>query len=317
MSNKADEQPGDAGHLSVLPAARWMALREEHQQQVHELTKNHRRRRRSAELHPVWDFMFSYYPVSPGKLSHWHPGAGTWLDMENTGEMAKVASEEKQHLLPHYKDHYVQRGTVWGLDLQRHWDDRGKSITYIHRLLSLTKQRPPQLGCFGLHEWAMVYRDTPRHPEPLRLGAEGTNQMVENSQLKCTHIDAFRFFTPQAAPRNQLRPTRETQTELEQPGCLHATMDVYKWATKLGPLLPGELWLRTFALACDVRVLDMEASPYDLQEWGFAPVKIEEPAGRAEYVRRQQELMRRGQALRGEILDILEEAFPHLRTPSS
>jgi len=60
MSSKTDEQPGDTGHLSVLPAARWMALRDEHQQQVHKLTKNHRQRRRSAERHPVWDFMFSY-----------------------------------------------------------------------------------------------------------------------------------------------------------------------------------------------------------------------------------------------------------------
>ena len=61
----------------------------------------------------------------------------------------------------------------------------------------------------------------------------------------------------------------------------------------------------------------MEASPYDLREWGFAPVKIEEPAGRAEYVRRQRELMERGQALRAEIIGILESYFSQLRPVSS
>ena len=101
--------------------------------------------------------------------------------------------------------------------------------------------RPGQFGCFGLHEWAMVYR-TPehRHEVPLRLGQAGTDAVVEQGELRCTHIDAFRFFTPEAVPRNRLAPTRESQPHLEQPGCLHAGMDVYKWAMKLGPLVPGE-----------------------------------------------------------------------------
>ncbi len=126
--------------------------------------------------------------------------------------------------------------------------------------------------------------------------------MVEASQLKCTHFDAYRFFTDAAAPRNAHTPTRDSQPQLEQPGCLHATMDLYKWATKLGPLIPGELWLDCFELACDVRRLDMEASPYDLREWGFEPVRIETPAGRAEYVARQKGLMERGQGLRKRLL---------------
>lgn len=300
---------------TLLTVPEWTTLRNEHRQRVAELTGDARARRSRGERHPVWDFMFNYYPVSPGKLARWHPGAGTWLEMETDARGSEGASG-KIDLLPRHKDHYVQRGNAWGLDVERHWEDRGKSIQFIHRLLRNTKQRPPQLGCFGLHEWAMVYRDAPRHPEPLRLGAEGTNQVVEAGQLKCTHIDAFRFFTDDAVPRNELRPTRDTQLDLEQPGCLHATMDVYKWATKLGPLIPGELWLRTFELACDVRELDMQASPYDLQEWGFAPVRIEEPSGRAEYVRRQQDLMVRGQALRGEIIDILEDCFPQLAPAS-
>ena len=298
----------------MLPREKWMHLREQHQQRTRELTGAHLERRRHGERHPVWDFMYSYYPTTPGKLSHWHPGAGVALEIGGDADL--LASGKKNSLLPHYKDHYLHRRGAWVLDLRRHWEDRGTTIAYIHRLLRLTMGRAPQLGCFGLHEWAMVYRDTPRHPEPLRLGAEGTNAVVEAGNLVCTHIDAFRFFTPAAAPRNALQPTRDSQPAMEQPGCLHATMDLYKWATKLGPLLPGELWLRTFKLACDVRQLDMEASPYDLRAWGFQPVKIEEPAGRAEYVRRQKALAERGQALRAEILGMLESAYPHLAESS-
>ena len=301
----------------ILSHAEWTAQREKHVRKVEELTAAARERRTRGERHPVWDFMFSYYPVTPGKLAHWHPGIGVALEIENHAEGAESASIKKTAELPKHKDHYVEREGTWTLDPEKHWADRGKSIGYIHRLLALTLQRPPQLGCFGLHEWAMVYKDAPRHPEPLRLGAEGTDAVVDQGQLKCTHFDAYRFFTERAVPLNELSPARESQHELEQPGCLHATMDVYKWATKLGPVIPGDLWLRTFELACDVRILDMEASPYDLREWGFSPVKIEEPAGRAEYVRRQRELMECGQALRAEIIGILESYFSQLRPVSS
>jgi len=125
---------------------------------------------------------------------------------------------------------------------------------------------------------------------------------VEAHDLRCTHIDAFRFFTPDAVPRNRFAPTRETQPALEQPGCLHAGMDVYKWAMKLGPLVPGELLLDAFELARDIRWLDMQASPYDMRPWGAEPVAIETPEGKAEYVRRQRGFAERANVLRREVL---------------
>ena len=39
----------------------------------------------------------------------------------------------------------------------------------------------------------------------------------------------------------------------EQPGCLHANMDLYKWAFKLAPFAPAELVADCFALARDIR----------------------------------------------------------------
>ncbi len=79
-------------------------------------------------------------------------------------------------------------------------------------------------------------------------------------------------------------------------------MDVYKWAMKLGPLVPGELLLDTFELARDIRLLDMQASPYDMRPWGAEPVRIETPDGKAEYVRRQRAFAERSNALRARVL---------------
>jgi hypothetical protein len=157
----------------------------------------------------------------------------------------------------------------------------------------------------------MVYRDREtRHPVPLRLGADGTDAVVEAHPIRCTHFDAFRFFTPSAVPRNRLQPTRETQPELEQPGCLHAGMDLYKWAYKLSPATPGELVADCFELAVEIRELDMRASPYDLSAHGFAPVLIETPEGKAEYVAAQRGFAERGAVLRHRLLEVCDSLVP-------
>ncbi|MGL1409555.1 hypothetical protein ACSTIX_23730, partial [Vibrio parahaemolyticus] len=75
--------------------------------------------------------------------------------------------------------------------------------------------RPAQFGCFGLHEWAMAYRtEDVRHAVPLRLGSDGTDAVVESHDLKCTHFDAFRFFTPDAVPRNRTALSRDLQIDV-------------------------------------------------------------------------------------------------------
>lgn len=289
-----------AHEVTVLPRADWLARQEAHRRRVDELTHAHQVRRQQGQRHPVWDFLFTYYPVTPGKLKKWHPGAGTALE---------IAPDEPAENLPQVKDFYRRLGDAWVLDVAAWRARRGDTARFIQRLLRATQNRPAVLSCFGLHEWAMVYRDTPRHPEPLRLGAEKTNEVVEAHELKCTHYDAFRFFTESSAPKNANQLTRSSQDLFEQPGCLHAGMDLYKWATKLGPLIPGELWVDCFELARDLRQLDMEASPYDLREWGFSPVRIETPEGKAEYVRRQRALADRAQGLRAQLLRHLDWAL--------
>lgn len=48
----------------------------------------------------------------------------------------------------------------------------------------------------------------------------------------------------------------------------------------------------------DVRELDMQASPYDLADLGYAPVPIESPERKADYARRQRGLSERAAPLR-------------------
>ena len=275
----------------LLSRDAWRAREEAHRSRADALTSAHRERARRGETHPVWDFLFTYYSYRPSRLRRWHPGAGV--------ELAEAAAEREGWRW------YVHGETPGGLrpDSAAFAAEKPDLARLIERMLHLPAARPAQLGCFGLHEWAMVYRQSRhRHPVPLRLGQDGTDAVVEAHELRCTHFDAFRFFTPEAVPRNLTPLTREKQAANEQPGCLHAGMDVYKWAIKLGPLVPGELLLDAFELARDIRLLDMEAAPYDLSDWGVEPVRIETPEGKALYARRQRVFAERGNALRAEIL---------------
>ena len=152
-------------------------------------------------------------------------------------------------------------------------------------ILECTQARSPVLNCFGFHEWAMLYRPegSPapnRHQTlPLRLSQGHINRVVEDrSPLKCTHFDAFRFFAPEAQPLNALPLSRSLQMDHEQPGCVHATMDLFKAAMKLSPWIPSELVADCFALARDARVLDMRASPYDLSDFHLTRAG-QEPVG--------------------------------------
>jgi hypothetical protein len=91
----------------------------------------------------------------------------------------------------------------------------------------------------------------------------------------------------------------------DNPACLHVGMDLYKWAMKLTPLVPSALVLDCFEHARATRVLDMEASPYDVRPLGYGAVPIETSRGKAEYVRRQRELAARADVLRERLLDVL------------
>lgn len=279
--------------MSVAPEV-WRAREASHVERADALASAHVLRRSRGEKHPVEDFLWEYYALRPATLRRWHPGAG----------VALAKAEERAGWRFHRR---VDGGVE--LDVAAYLEARGSAVRRMRDLLAATASRPAQWGCFGLHEWAMVYRaDSVRHALPLRLGAAGTNAVIEALQLRCTHYDAFRFFTPDAVPRNAGVPTREGQVATEQPGCLHATMDCLKWCLKLGPGVPGEVLLDAFELALAARVLDMRASPYDVSGLGFAAIRVETPEGRAAYVREQRGIAERGAAMRerlGAVCDAL------------
>ena len=187
-------------------------------------------------------------------------------------------------------------------------------VESVHRLLAATASRPPTLGCFGLHEWAMVYRSEDiRHAWPLRLGSAGTDVVVDSHRIGCSHFDAFRFFTPAARPLNTLQPASHDRPSFEQPGCLHAGMDLYKHSFRLSPLISSDLVADAFELAWDIRVLDMRAAPYDFtgvvldpagEEW--TPVRIETPEGKREYVDAQRAFAERGAPIRQALIEECE-----------
>ena len=248
----------------------WQPRKAAHEARVDGWTAGYLARASVGEVHPVEDFLFTYYSHRPAKLRRWSPGAGV--------ELA-------------------------GWPGPQPWlDPAPDRVRWILDVLERTAGRAPVFGCFGLHEWAMVYRDETRHDVPLRLGPEGSAAVVEGQALVCTHHDAFRFFTPAARPRNAHQPRREDQLQLEQPGCLHANMDLYKWSFKLSPWVPAELVADCFDLARRIRVLDMCASPYDLSAYGFEPVRIETSEGRSAYQSQQRSFAREAAELRDRLL---------------
>ena len=281
--------------MKVLAKERWRRRAEEHRARVGAELADVVWRRDRGLKHPVDDFLFHYYNLRPGHLARWHPGVGVRL--QGADEFVG-------------RPFYSAEASAVQFDAAAFLAKRGGTVGTAQELLSATASRPPRFGCFGMHEWAMVYRLQPgetRHPYlKLRFPPEEVARIVEQVGCRCSHFDAFRFFTEPAKPLNTLQPSRETQPELDQPGCLHVNMDLYRWAGKLSPAVGSELLLETFVLAREIRVVDMQASAYDLREWGYEPIKVETAEGRSEYAARQRAFAERAAPLRHRLLEVIE-----------
>jgi len=278
---------------TVLDEATWRARAGEHAARVDAFVAPHLARRGSAVKHPVHDFLFTYYSQRPAQLRRWHPGFGVGL--AGADEYAGLKGYAMDPARP------AVAVTAAYVASQR------PLLESLRRLLTATASRAPTYGCFGLHEWAMVYRqEETRHDWPLRLGPDGTDAVVESHRIGCSHFDAFRFFTPEARPLNTLSPGRDDRPSFEQPGCLHAGMDLYKHAFRLTPMVSSDLVADCFEHARDIRELDMRAAPYDLADLGFDPVRIETAEGKQEYAAAQRRFAERGAPLRQRLIDECE-----------
>jgi len=278
----------------VLPEAEWQARRAAHEQRVAPWIAPRLQRTSRSESHPIEDFLFEYYSYRPGQLLRWHPGVDIALE--------GPAAEE---LLAHPLYRRGPDGTV-AMSVAALKPQRLQFVRWLLTLLEAVRERPPFFGCAGLHEWAMVHRaEEVRHPRwPLRLGRAGTDAVVESIPIRCSHHDAFRFFTPSARPLNRLQPARTDAVRFEQSGCLHANMDLYKWAYKLAPLTSSELVADAFALAREIREVDMRASPYDFSALDLEPIAIETEKGRAEYETHQAEFSGKAAPIRSRLIEL-------------
>ncbi len=280
-----------------LPFEVWTSRAKAHTELVSPLADAFLKRRSLGLKHPVHDFLFTYYSCSPLKLKQWVPSVEERLIVT-----ASVPGD-----YPWLTDYWFKNeGNSISMDRERLNQSILGLATFVAELCSNIIDQAPRFGCFGLHEWAMVYKLSPdiiRHKEyRLRLSPVELNEFVDSQRICCSHYDAYRFFTKEARPLNTLNPSLETRQHMEQGGCVHANMDLYKWATKLWPWIGSDFIAKTFFLAVEARELDMRASPYDLKEDGYEPICIETEEGRKQYQKEQQHIADRGTVLRQELL---------------
>jgi hypothetical protein len=278
--------------MKMIPREVWLVERERDLARIRPWVEARLRRQSRNEKHPVHDFLFEYYEFRPGRLLRWSPGFEVFLEGATRRDI-------------HWPD-FISGDSGLLLPAAAFPEHRISYLNWAIEYLETTIDREPSFGCMGIHEWAMVYRDPGvRHPQvPLRLSRAETDAVVESQGVRCTHFDAYRFFSRAAAPLNRWELTRAATTEHDQPGCIHATMDLYRFAYKIAPFTPSGLILDAFDLALRAREIDMRASPYDLTAFGYAPVKIETPEGRAEYVDCQRDLYTLAQQLRRRLIDL-------------
>ncbi len=282
--------------MKPLSDAEWRKRAAAHRARAERRTLPARRRRDHGEPHPVEDFLFQYYPYPFVLLENWQPGCGVALEWSAAESPALRMFSER---------HYSERDGFLFADPERLSRKERERLRWILELLTATRDRAPNFACHGLHEWAMVYRGKEvRHGKttPLRLPQAEIDALVESRAICCSHHDAFRFFAGEARPMNRLQPTLESRISLEQPGCVHANMDLYKWAAKSMPWIGTELLLDCFELAVELRDLDMRASPYDLSVWGREPVRIETVEGRRIYEMEQRRLAEAAVPLRERLI---------------
>ena len=297
--------------LAATTRSVWLAEAENHVQRMNELlypgTKaDLKARMHAVREHPVYNFLHTYYRYSAEDLKMFSPGLDRVLSFnDDDGDLAKVHSRFRvisasQTLKFEITAPLTADGRFGWIQLSRARD-----------ILRATSTRLPFLGCFGLHEWAMLYKQNQKKQPflKLRVSQSTINEMVE-SGVKCTHFDAFRFFHVDAQPLNTEELSRDTQDAYEQPGCIHATMDLFKYAFSVYPLASSELLRQSLELAIMARKIDMRASPYDVSHICELPIAIETPEGRIQYAAEQLQLAELAAPIRQRLLSVYDQILP-------
>lgn len=265
---------------------------------------------------PIYNFLHSYYKYSTSDLKKYSPGMSVIMAGASPGANADTLHEKYMT--------FNEFGGCYDINQFQQLAD-GKygreRITRDRDILQSTSTKVPFFGCFGLHEWAMLYSGngaaTTRHQEstPLRVDQQTIDAVVgAPGQLRCTHYDAFRFFQPAAKPINTVKTlSRENTPRHEQPGCIHANMDLFRYAYQLYPFVSSALLLQALTLALEARKVDMRASPYDVSafEGCEIPICVETPQGRKLYIAEQERVANAAVPIRQALLSIYDEVLSH------
>ena len=111
--------------MQVLAPEEYLPRMKAHAARAERWTAPRVARRARGQYHPVWDFLFDYYPQRPAHLKRWHPGVGVALE--------DAAS------LPHagWRDYVCENGTVL-LDVQRFLTHRRHDVEEAAAILRLS-----------------------------------------------------------------------------------------------------------------------------------------------------------------------------------
>jgi hypothetical protein len=276
--------------------------------------------RHKIRYHPVYNFIHTYYDFSFKDLSQFSPGVNCLLE-DVTEDDITIGLLHPSFLNSSGSDPSAGNCSSTSFysvkTFQNYLNDhngryRHASMFFNYEILKNTMKKAPFFGCFGYHEWAMLYsgRKDPSlrkaHQQlELRVPQETIDNLVETQGLlKCTHYDAIRFFQYETKEWNQLHPFHRRQQPVhEQPGCIHANMDLFRYAYQLYPLISSDLLLKALQIALLARTIDIRASPYDAT--GFEgcekPIKVETTEGKKEYFIEQESLYQKAKIVRNEL----------------
>ena len=66
--------------MKILNSSDWRSKAKSHSEKVLPWIEEFRFRRARGQVHPVADFLFTYYSFRPGQLTRWSPGIGFSLE---------------------------------------------------------------------------------------------------------------------------------------------------------------------------------------------------------------------------------------------
>ena len=309
---------GLSQQAAVVPRAVWLGEARRHSEEMNDLLypliPGHdqatlKERMHAVRLHPVYNFLHSYYRYSAEELKLFSPGILSSAPLE-------ISSSEDLSML-HQKFLSSSTSLAQYQVPRQPLEPSGRygwvRLSKSRDILQATSNRQPFLACFGLHEWAMLFKSNEKKQPSLslRVPQSKIDEVVAQGTY-CTHFDAFRHFSQTAMPLNSNPSlTRDTQVETEQPGCIHATMDLFAFAHKIYPLSSSSLLRRSLQLALKARKIDMRASPYDVSKFDGCeiPICIETADGRKQYADEQLALAQEAAPLREEILQTYNAAL--------